>query len=62
MQPLSRETLADRDPNIKAIAADHRADGRGLPVFSLDDVAGIADFIAGAIGLRPGSRGTSGKG
>jgi molybdopterin-guanine dinucleotide biosynthesis protein B len=59
---MSRETLADRDPNVKAIAADHRADGRGLPVFSLDDIAGIADFIAGAIGLRPGSRGTSGKG
>jgi molybdopterin-guanine dinucleotide biosynthesis protein B len=59
---MSRETLADGDPNVKAIAADHRADGCGLPVFSLDDIAGIADFIAGAIGLQPGSRGTSGKG
>jgi molybdopterin-guanine dinucleotide biosynthesis adapter protein len=59
---MSRETLADGDPNVKAIAADHRADGCGLPVFSLDDIAGIADFIAGAIGLQPGARGTSGKG
>ena len=59
---MSRETLADRDPNIKAIAADYRADGRGLPVFSLDDIAGIADFIAGAIGLRRDIRGTSGIG
>jgi molybdopterin-guanine dinucleotide biosynthesis protein B len=49
---LSRETLADRDPNIKAIAADHGVDGRGLPVFSLEDVAGIADFIAGVTGLQ----------
>jgi molybdopterin-guanine dinucleotide biosynthesis adapter protein len=59
---MSQETLADGDPNVKAIAADHRADGRGLPVFSLDDIAGIADFIARAIGLRPDTRGTSGKG
>ena len=49
---FSQETLADRDPNIKAIAADHGADGRGLPVFSLDDIAGIADFIAGVTGLQ----------
>jgi molybdopterin-guanine dinucleotide biosynthesis adapter protein len=56
---MSQETLADGDPNVKAIAADHRAEGHGLPVFSLDDVAGIADFIAGAIGLRPAARDTS---
>jgi molybdopterin-guanine dinucleotide biosynthesis adapter protein len=56
---VSQETLADGDPNVKAIAADHRAEGHGLPVFSLDDVAGIADFIAGAIGLRSAARDTS---
>ena len=47
----SRETLADRDPNVIAIAADHAADGRNLPVFSLDDISGIADFIAKFVGL-----------
>jgi molybdopterin-guanine dinucleotide biosynthesis protein B len=54
---LSRETLADGDPNVIAIAADHTADGRGLPVFSLDDVATIADFIATSIGLQPAALG-----
>jgi molybdopterin-guanine dinucleotide biosynthesis protein B len=49
----SRETLADGDPNVIAIAADHAADGCGLPVFSLDDIAAITDFIATSIGLQP---------
>jgi len=42
--------LAPADQQIIAIAADHEADGRGLPVFALDDICAIADFIAGAIG------------
>ena len=54
-QAFSREALANSDPDVKAIAADHRADGRGLPVFSLDDVTGIADFIAGLTGLQSAS-------
>jgi molybdopterin-guanine dinucleotide biosynthesis protein B len=45
------EPLADKDPSVIAIAADHAADGHGRPVFTLDDVAGIADFVAGSIGL-----------
>jgi molybdopterin-guanine dinucleotide biosynthesis protein B len=45
------EPLADKDPNIIVIAADHATDGHGRPVFALDDVAGIADFVAGSIGL-----------
>lgn len=48
---FSRETLADKDPNIVAIAADHPVSAPGLPVFALDDVAGIADCIARMIGL-----------
>jgi molybdopterin-guanine dinucleotide biosynthesis adapter protein len=51
-EAFSREALANSEPNVKAIAADHRADGRGLPVFSLDDVTGIADFIAGLTDLQ----------
>ena len=48
---FNRESLADCDRNVIAIAADHAADGRGLPVFPLDDIAGIANFIATSIGL-----------
>jgi molybdopterin-guanine dinucleotide biosynthesis adapter protein len=43
--------LADTDASVIAIAADHAADGRGQPVFALDDVAAIADFIAATVGL-----------
>jgi molybdopterin-guanine dinucleotide biosynthesis adapter protein len=39
------EPLADRDRTVLAIAADHPVDGQGLPVFALDDVMGIAEFI-----------------
>jgi molybdopterin-guanine dinucleotide biosynthesis protein B len=45
---VGKETLADKDSTVLAIAADHAAEGHGLPVFSLDDVAGIADFITTA--------------
>jgi molybdenum cofactor guanylyltransferase/molybdopterin-guanine dinucleotide biosynthesis protein MobB len=43
--------LADSDANIVAIAADHAVDGDGRPVFALDDIAAIADFILDALGL-----------
>lgn len=43
------EPLADGDPSVVAIAADHEVDGKGLPVFALDDVGGIADYIAAHI-------------
>lgn len=36
--------------NVIAIAADHAIDGKGLPVFSLDDIAAIADLIHSKIG------------
>ncbi len=58
---FSQETLADSDPNVIAIAADHAADGHGLPVFFLDDIAGIADFVAKSIGLQPAVLGTAVK-
>ena len=47
---LSKRALADDDPRVIAIAADHAVDGRGLPVFSLDDVREIANFIETRIG------------
>jgi molybdopterin-guanine dinucleotide biosynthesis protein B len=46
------QPLADKDPDIIAIAADHPTDGCGRPVFSLDDITGIADFIAETISLQ----------
>jgi molybdopterin-guanine dinucleotide biosynthesis protein B len=44
-EAFGKESLADRDRMVLAIAADHAVEGHGLPVFSLDDVTGIADFI-----------------
>lgn len=37
--------LATEDPAVVAIAADHATDSGGLPLFALDDVEAIADFI-----------------
>lgn len=48
---LNQAPLAPEDPSIVAIAADYQADGGGLPVFALDDVPAIADFIAGHLRL-----------
>ena len=48
---FERTPLADRDPNVVAIAADHAVAGTSLPVFALDDVAAIADFISARFGL-----------
>jgi molybdopterin-guanine dinucleotide biosynthesis adapter protein len=48
--------LADADPNVIAIAADHAVESRGLPVFSLDDTVAIADFILERVGRGAPSR------
>ena len=45
LEAKSREPLAPSDPNIVAIAADHPQGETGLPVFTLDDLAAIADFV-----------------
>lgn len=47
----NREPLAPGDPSIVAIAADHVVDGSSLPVFALDDVRSIADFVEASCGL-----------
>lgn len=52
----NREPLAPNDPHIIAIAADHALSDEGLPVFDLDDIPSMADFIARTIKLgEPGS-------
>lgn len=54
-----QKPLAGGDPNVIAIAADHpgdhAGDNGGRPVFSLDDAARLADFIAATLGLPSGS-------
>lgn len=45
-------SLAANDPNIVAVAADHEVSGEALPVFPLDDITAIADFIEQITGLE----------
>ena len=42
----AQDPLAPGDANVIAIAADDAADTNGLPLFDLNDAAGIAVFIA----------------
>ena len=52
LEAKDQTPLAATDPNIVGIAADFAAEGENLPMFDLDDVPSIADFIEGATGLR----------
>ena len=57
LESANRTPLADQDPFICAIAADHPVDGSDLPVFDLDDTQAIADFVERIAGLsRPAAR------
>ncbi len=51
LQAAMREPLADTDANIIAIAADHAVARASVPVFELDDIAAIAEHIAGVLTL-----------
>jgi molybdopterin-guanine dinucleotide biosynthesis adapter protein len=48
-----RTRLSPGDPTIVAIAADHQVDGETVPVFSIDDIVSIADFVERASRLTP---------
>jgi molybdopterin-guanine dinucleotide biosynthesis adapter protein len=50
-EAASQQPLADADPLVIALAADYPVEGGRLPVFALDDVTAIADFIAKAAGV-----------
>ncbi len=52
MASLEKKALSQADANIIAIAADHTVTGETVPVFPLDDIAALADFIARHLGLR----------
>ncbi|MBC8717511.1 molybdopterin-guanine dinucleotide biosynthesis protein B [Ochrobactrum sp. Marseille-Q0166] len=43
--------LSDDDPTIVAIASDHGEQDERLPVFHLDEITDIADFIQRLLGL-----------
>jgi molybdopterin-guanine dinucleotide biosynthesis protein B len=45
------EPLAPCDANVIAVVSDHATDGAGRPVFALDDIGGLADFIARSLAL-----------
>jgi molybdopterin-guanine dinucleotide biosynthesis protein MobB len=47
----AQELIALGDPTIEAVAADTALDGLKVPVFDLDDVRAIADFILARTGL-----------
>jgi molybdopterin-guanine dinucleotide biosynthesis protein B len=44
--------LTANDPNIIAIAADYPVTGEVVPVFAIDDIEAIADFIEALAGKR----------
>lgn len=46
-----RTPLSASDPKIVAIATDHSLPGETLPVFDLDAVTAIADFVENRTGL-----------
>jgi molybdopterin-guanine dinucleotide biosynthesis protein B len=48
------EALWPSDPHIVAVASDGPLDDIGRPVFALDDIAGIADFIVDHLKLNAG--------
>lgn len=48
----TREPLAPKDPTVIAIAADHATDAHGLPLYSLNDITGIADMIEQRLQLK----------
>lgn len=53
-ESFSKRPLSLTDPMVLAVASDHPceaigADGQTLPLFDLDNIEGIADFIAKAI-------------
>lgn len=50
----AQDLIAEGDPTIEAIAADTDLPPLHRPVFNLDDIPAIADFILGRVGLSRG--------
>ena len=45
--------LADADPSVIAVAADHQLPASTIPVFDIDDIPSIADFAVETFNLDP---------
>ena len=56
---LGKKLLAPDDARIVAVACDGALGDLSLPVFDLDDVAAIADFIVAKCGLGTSARGAA---
>ncbi len=52
MASLDKQALSASDPHVVAIAADHPVTATTLPVFGLDDIAAIADFVLAMTSAR----------
>ncbi len=48
---LAKPLLCNSDPHIVAVASDAPVTAAEVPVFSLDDIRGIADFIIARTGV-----------
>jgi molybdopterin-guanine dinucleotide biosynthesis protein B len=58
---VSKDPICAGDPHVIAIAADHAvAEAGRLPVFALDDIEAIADFISRRLELRTSPTGSAG--
>lgn len=53
---VTQGAISDEDPHIVAIAADGQAETNGLPLFDLNDIGTIADFITQHLALEPHTR------
>lgn len=51
LEAKDRSPLTANDPSIIAIAADHPVEGEQVPVFGIDDIKAIADFVEARTGL-----------
>ncbi|MGV2976280.1 molybdopterin-guanine dinucleotide biosynthesis protein B [Roseibium alexandrii] len=51
-ESASKGPLSPDDPHILAVAADHAIPDETLPVYDLDDVSGLADFITSYLSLQ----------
>lgn len=51
---LTQDNLSDDDPNVVAVAYDGDAQAGNLPGFNVNDIAGIADFIASYLRIETG--------
>ena len=57
---LGKPLLCTNDPHVVAVASDARLTGLAVPVFDLDDVAGIADRILAVLRMEtPARRGAA---